>query len=184
MAGSNKSSLSLGFISVRHHAEHGYFGGYLIVNQLGRPLEFHCTLPVKPSRAQELLYGATLDAFICGEQIAKALVTKAKLKSQLLLTDCSAVLAYENVGDEPIIYLDTRDFGSEPSHLRRPSDANVELRRLSGGEANCYATGSGSVTESIVANIQSQLAPNFDLAEPFQRIAEALLEAHPIAKAA
>ncbi len=61
MSSSTKSSLSLGFISVRHHAEHGYFGGYLIVNSLGRPLEFHCTLPVKPSRAQELLYGATLE---------------------------------------------------------------------------------------------------------------------------
>lgn len=183
MASSNKSSLSLGFISVRHHAVHGYFGGYLIVNQLGRPLEFHCTLPVKPSRAQELLYGATLDAFICGEQIAKALVTKAKLKSQLLLTDCSAVLAFENVGDEPIIYLDAQELG-DTSHLRRPSDANVDLRRMGNSDVSCYATNSGSVTESAITNIQSQLAPNFDLAEPFQRIAEALLEAHPIAKAA
>ena len=92
MGSNTKTLLALGFITVRHHVEHGYFGGYLILNQLGRPLEFHCTLPVKPSRAQSLLYGPTLDDFICGEQIAKALVTKAKLKPSLLLTDCSAVL--------------------------------------------------------------------------------------------
>ena len=64
---------SLGFLSVRRHPEHGYFGGYLITNSIARPLEFHCTMPVKPSRAQELLYGPTMDAFVCGEQIAKVM---------------------------------------------------------------------------------------------------------------
>ena len=51
----------VGFLSVRYRSEHGFFGGYLIVNQLARPLEFHCTMPVRPSRSQELLYGKTLN---------------------------------------------------------------------------------------------------------------------------
>jgi hypothetical protein len=58
---------SFGFLSSVHTAEHGYFGGYLIVSELGRPLEFHCTSPVRPSRAQEILYGPTLQAYLLGE---------------------------------------------------------------------------------------------------------------------
>ena len=73
----------VGFLSVRYQPEHGFFGGYLIVNQLARPLEFHCTMPVRPSRSQELLYGSTLNDFVCGEQIAKALTQKAKLKPEI-----------------------------------------------------------------------------------------------------
>ena len=92
-------TVSLGFLSVRRHPEHGYFGGYLITNQIARPLEFHCTMPVKPRRAQMLLYGPTMDAFVCGEQIAKALVGKAKVKPDIVLTDCAAVLALATVSD-------------------------------------------------------------------------------------
>ena len=78
---------AIGFLTVRRHHEHGYFGGYLLVNALARPLEFYCTMPIRPSRAQTLLYGLTIDDFVCGEQIAKALIAKAKLQPQLILTD-------------------------------------------------------------------------------------------------
>lgn len=52
-----KSTIALGFLTVVEHKQHGLFGGYLVLNQVGRPLEFHCTAPVKPNRAQEILYG-------------------------------------------------------------------------------------------------------------------------------
>jgi hypothetical protein len=184
MGSNSKTLLALGFITVRHHSEHGYFGGYLILNQLGRPLEFHCTLPVKPSRAQSLLYGHTLDDFICGEQIAKALVTKAKLKPNLLLTDCSAVLAFEQVGDEPLVLIESNDTHANEAHLRRPHQADVNLRRVGTAGMRCCVSVSSSATSEMLSEMAPKLAPNFDLTEPFQRIAEALLEAHPIVKAA
>jgi hypothetical protein len=184
MGSNTKSLLALGFITVRHHVEHGYFGGYLILNQLGRPLEFHCTLPVKPSRAQSLLYGHTLDEFICGEQIAKALVTKAKLKPSLLLTDCTAVLAFEQVGDEPMVLVETGDSNIEEAHLRRPHQASSSLKRIGASGLKCSVSSSSSANSDLLSEIAPKLAPNFDLTEPFQRIAEALLEAHPIVKAA
>ena len=52
---------ALGFLTVVEHPQHGLFGGYLLLNHGGRPLEFHCTAPIKPNRAQEILYGPTLD---------------------------------------------------------------------------------------------------------------------------
>lgn len=184
MGSNSKTLLALGFITVRHHVEHGYFGGYLILNQLGRPLEFHCTLPVKPSRAQALLYGPTLDDFICGEQIAKALVTKAKLKPSLLLTDCSAVLAFEQVGDEPMVVVEANDTNANETHLRRPHQADLNLKRIGSSGMRCGVSASSSANNELLSDIGPKLAPNFDLTEPFQRIAEALLEAHPIVKAA
>ena len=83
---------TFGYLSVINSAEHGYFGGYLIVGPLGRPLEFHCTAPVQPSRAQRILYGPTLEPFLLGEQIAGAMLEAAKLKPSLILTNCEATL--------------------------------------------------------------------------------------------
>lgn len=184
MAGSTKSLLALGFITVRQHQEHGFFGGYLIINQLARPLEFHCTLPVKPSRAQALLYGPTLDDFICGEQIAKALVSKAKLRPTLILTDCSAVLAMEHVADEPLALVEAQELAHEPSVLRRPSSHHQDLKTFGPAQLRCRVSQQSLASLQLLEEIVPQLAPNFDISEPFQRIAEALLEAHPNIKSA
>ena len=59
-----KSAACLGFLTVVEHAELGLLGGYLLLNAAGRPLEFHCTAPVKPNRAQEILYGPTLRPYL------------------------------------------------------------------------------------------------------------------------
>jgi hypothetical protein len=183
MGSSTKTLLALGFITVRHHSEHGYFGGYLIINQLARPLEFHCTLPVKPTRAQSLLYGNTVDDFFCGEQIAKALVAKAKLKPTLLLTDSSSVLAFENVGDEHIVLVHLPDTDNA-TNLRTPGSNAIPLRTIQGKSFSVQCSQQCSYTSQMLNELTPQLAPNFDVMEPFQRIAEALIEAHPIVKAA
>ena len=96
---------TFGYLSVINSAEHGYFGGYLIVGPLGRPLEFHCTAPVRPSRAQQILYGPTLEPFLLGEQIAGAMLDAAKLKPRLILTDCEATLYVRSQISTPIVLL-------------------------------------------------------------------------------
>ncbi len=175
-------TVSLGFVSVRRHAEHGYFGGYLITNQTARPLEFHCTMPVKPSRAQELLYGPTMDAFVCGEQIAKALTTKAKIKPDVLLTDCEAVLAISSVSELDAALLQCAQ--SQPEGFRPPSGPAGDLKELSVGKWHLFMLAAQTSSEARLVAALNNLTSNFDLTEPFQRISEALLEAHPIARAA
>lgn len=176
-------TVSLGFLSVRRHPEHGYFGGYLITNQVARPLEFHCTMPVKPSRAQMLLYGPTMDAFVCGEQIAKALIGKAKVKPEVVLTDCAAVLAIATVCDVKagLLHFEPE---SQSAHFHIPDGGAGELRpvRVDPWQVSILDSQAGS--EAGIVEALSQLGSKFDLAEPFQRIIHALLEAHPIAKAA
>jgi hypothetical protein len=176
---------NIGFLSVRVHSEHGYFGGYLIVNQLARPLEFHCTMPVKPSRAQALLYGPTIDDFVCGEQIGKALVSKAKVTPDLIITDSLAALAVTLVSELRVVKLEAElSTSNAGENLRMPKSTNVDLVRLRGRDHNFMALANSRITEQHLEQVLSQLSANFEITEPFHRITEALLEAHPIAKAA
>ncbi|MCA9157572.1 MAG: hypothetical protein KDA51_01620 [Planctomycetales bacterium] len=174
---------SLGFLSVRRHPEHGYFGGYLITNHVARPLEFHCTMPVRPSRAQMLLYGPTIDAFVCGEQIAKALVGKAKVKPTVVLTDCPAVLALSSVCTANSAHLQFEP-GGETSNFHIPQGSPGELLSLRIEPWHLSILAAQPELETPLTACLSQLGSNFDLTEPFQRVVDALLEAHPIAKAA
>ena len=48
----------------------GYLAAISSLNLAGRPLEFHCTAPIKPNPAQQILYGPTLESFLYGEQSA------------------------------------------------------------------------------------------------------------------
>ena len=53
----------------------------VLLNAAGRPLEFHCTAPIKPNRAQEILYGPTLESFLYGEQIGQTLIGQSNFKN-------------------------------------------------------------------------------------------------------
>lgn len=176
-------TVSLGFLSVRRHPEHGYFGGYLVTNQAARPLEFHCTMPVKPSRAQMLLYGPTIDAFVCGEQIARALVGKAKVKPDVVLTDCAAVLALATVSDVTAGWLHFEP-ENQAAHFLIPEGSAGEVRSVRVDRWQMSMLDSQAESEADIVEALGQLNSHFDLTEPFQRVIHALLEAHPIAKAA
>lgn len=98
-----KSPLALGFLTVTQHPQWGLIGGYLVLNALGRPLEFHCTAPVRPTRAQRILYGPTLEPYLYGEQIGQALVTKASTAAVAICTDHPAVLAVSEFVSMPVL---------------------------------------------------------------------------------
>ena len=140
-------------------------------------------MPVKPSRAQELLYGTTIDAFICGEQIAKALVTKAKVKPHLVLADSPATLALACVSDVPTALL---HFDEEHPNqaFRLPCGYAGELLDFTVGAWQLSLLASHHQWQTLFSQTLADLESRFDLTEPFGRVSDALLEAHPIAKAA
>ncbi|RMF97181.1 MAG: hypothetical protein D6741_10360 [Planctomycetota bacterium] len=70
----------------------GHVGGYLVVNGLGRPLEFHCTAPVQPTKAQQILYGPTFRGYLYGERIARTLFENAKSTPVLVCVDLPELL--------------------------------------------------------------------------------------------
>ena len=101
-AGKTGSKPAVGFLTVLEHPQHGLFGGYLLLNLAGRPLEFHCTAPIKPNRAQQILYGPTLDSFLYGEQIGSTLLAHAKISPLAVCTDREPVLALRDLIDVPV----------------------------------------------------------------------------------
>ena len=99
------SAINWGFLTATEYQQLGLIGGYLILNRMGRPLEFHCTTPIRANRAQEILYGTTLDAFLYGEQIAQTLINRAKVKPYAVLTDCQQVLTVQEFIDIPVCFI-------------------------------------------------------------------------------
>lgn len=170
-----------GYLSTLETPDHGFFGGYLLVSPLGRPLEFHCTAPVQPSRAQQILYGPTLQPYLLGEQIGGTLLTQAKLRPNLVLTDQLAAVCLRSQRDAPMVWLlETAGGGEELA-----SEANVQPGLLSdcrftvGGCRWELPHGFGADREAVM-DLLTRLAKHVDLAEPFGRIHEAIHEAQRI----
>jgi hypothetical protein len=167
---------TLGFLTAVNHPEHGLFGGYLILNLHGRPLEFHCTLPIKPNRAQEILYGPTLEAFLYGEQIAQTLLGEGKHQPLVALTDRQPMLAAAEFTRIPLaLVLPPAD--EEPSGVALPGGlSQVEVGRNRLG----VRAKSPDEARRIVERL-ADLDGSFDLAEPFERIVAAIEEARKAA---
>jgi hypothetical protein len=168
----------LGFLTVIENAELGLLGGYLLLNAAGRPLEFHCTAPVRPSRAQEILYGSTLKPFLYGEQIGQTLLARPKLAPLVVCTDSASVLAARDCTHLPLVLVTARE--GEPREGEAPAEPRAfRLARNRVATAPHYA----SDQPRILAAWPPQ-ADHLDLNEPFVRIREALEEAQKSARAA
>ena len=178
MAGETTPAACLGFLTVVGITPHGLIGGYLLLNLAGRPLEFHCTAPVNPSRAQQILYGPTLESFLYGEQMGATLIRKATQTPLVLLVDQKAALAVREHIEIPT-GLVFGELATEQSSAPIQS-GNVGIGRRQISTASRFA----SDREAIIARLAG-LDELIDLAEPFGRIREAIAEAQRMtAKAA
>ena len=167
-----KRTLSLGFLTVVEDGVNALFGGYLLLNRLGRPLEFHCTAPIIPNRAQEILYGPTLRPFLYGEQIGKTLVERAKTKPALLCIDRKECLAVREYAPAPTVLV-------ENAMIERPREdfaTSEPSRRTVGVNRLVLSPEDAAVEEDIWAGL-FEVVEDLDLAEPFLRIREAIEEA-------
>ena len=198
-----KSDSALGFLTIVEHPQDGLFGGYLVLNRAGRPLEFHCTAPIKPNRAQEILYGPTLGSYLYGEQIGQTLLANAKAQPEVVCTDREPALAVRDYVSVPVVLVLSPDDPDGPgaetqSDLQRPLDPGREdarertertwrLDAAHGGRRALTAFRLGrnrlAVPEPglderrLVTERLSEISDWLDLAEPFQRIREAIEEA-------
>jgi hypothetical protein len=168
---------ALGFLTVVCGEELGLVGGYLILNPAGRPLEFHCTVPIKPNRAQQILYGPTLEPFLYGEQIGRTLVEKGSTAVQLLLTDVEPMLCLRPLVTPPVALVRCGD--AAHGGVEGAARGGVEAR--GGGHAVTIAGGDAGDRAKVEA-VLSAIGDRIDLPEPFGRIREAIAEAQREAK--
>jgi hypothetical protein len=162
-----------GYLTVVDDPVHGACGGYLIVNSLGRPVEFHCTAPVQPSRAQQILYGPTLRASLYGEQIALALVEKATAIAAVVLVDQPECLELQHHTELRVVLINPV---CEPG-TADSSSANANQRMLF---PDLLPNGSTQCASADVRPLLQLLGESIDVSEPFDRIREAIFEAQQI----
>ena len=176
---------TIGFLTVMEDSQHGLVGGYLVLNPAGRPMEFHCTAPVKPNRAQEILYGPTLQGYLYGEQIGQTLVKKAKANPQLVCTDVDPVLAVREFISPPVVLLAPEGGETTCGAVSDVSRSNPPGGSWVVGKLQCFSLGSHTVATDARYDTDQQLVTErwaayreaIDLSEPFDRIRQAIEEA-------
>ena len=152
---------NLGFLTILQEPA-GLVGGYLVTNHWGRPLEFRLTNAIQPNRVQHILYGETLNSYLCGELIGKTLLEKSASPAAWIITDHPAALDLRLRVQVPVsVWVP----GGPPATL--PGDP--QGRGLFGHER---FPDDGAVVPELLGQLG-----NFDLGEPFQRIRDAIHEA-------
>jgi hypothetical protein len=170
-----KNVPALGYLTVVEHDQMGLFGGFLLLNFAVRPLEFHCTAPIKPNRAQQILYGPTLEPYIYGEQIGQTLVQKSALSPAVIFTDRREMLVLRDHIEQPVVLV-----------LDEQVDSNEhnDLLRFTIGKNHVAISNSCEVDRTTIEERLSELAESIDLTEPFGRIRGAIEEAQRASRAA
>lgn len=162
-----------GFLTAVDAPGHGLFGGYLVVDTRGRPIEFLCTAPLKVTRAQQILYGATLHGHLHGQQVGSTLLAECESQPLVVLTDFDPLLTVRSHTSLPVAAVRRTDEADEAG------DAGFAV-----GSVRVVAT---AEEESVVRERLAELAAAIDLCEPFERIRLAIEEAQrmtPPARAA
>jgi hypothetical protein len=166
------AALNLGFLTVLHEPS-GYLGGYLVTNTWGRPIEFRVSTAVQPNRVQQILYGGTLEPYICADVIGKTLVDKTGTPVQLVLTDREPVLELRLSLEIPVAWLAPPDDPLAKALGRGGAEALPGDGRH--GAIVCHPRFLEDVP--LVREMLERVGDIVDLAEPFARIREAVGEA-------
>ena len=166
MGQSTQAETAFGFLTAVESSNHGVFGGYLLVDAIGRPIEFHCTTPVKVSRAQQILYGASLSGHLHGQQIGAALLAEATTSPVVVLTDQTAMLSVRPHTSLPVALVCSRGENDEAS------DQSFDM-------GDVFVTPHSDDEDNIKAmHVRlEELRSVVELQEPFERIRAAIEEA-------
>jgi hypothetical protein len=166
---SGKENFRLGFLTAIEVPERGFVGGLLVTNHFGRPLEFQCTAPLKPNRAQEILYGPTLVPYVLGDLIGRTLIEKVGVKPHLVLTERNDLLPMRELVSIPVACFDEQPATGESSGAAEPSPCRLGRQILRFHAAHAE-------DQSIAQKGAASVPQDADLREPFERVREALNE--------
>ncbi|MFO1093239.1 MAG: hypothetical protein U0992_07980 [Planctomycetaceae bacterium] len=163
----SNSGSCLGFLRVLGLDGGGFVGGILVTNQLGRPLEFQCTSPVKPNRTQVILYGPTLAPFVYAELIGKTLIARLDIKPQLVVVDQPPLLELRLHVSAPVAQL----LDSETNPVALPDETLLQIGRQHLAFHPDWPGDRDDAAERLAG-----LPDDADLREPLDRVTEALKE--------
>jgi hypothetical protein len=167
-----KKDATIGYFTVVEGDRTGWTGGLLVLDRAGRPLEFQCTLPVRPTRAHEILFGLTLKSHLIGEVIGKLLIAKCRTPVAVFACDQAEALSIESFTEAPVALV---------REAAEDDEGPITDDMLSEFETVSLAGASFAVPMERRDELQA-MAEFFtdlpDAVEPFERIREAIKEAH------
>ena len=164
------ATVNLGFLTILQESN-GFLGGYLITNQWGRPLEFRLSTAVQPNRIHQILYGQTLQGYLCGELIGKTLVEKSTAQAHYIMTDKPDALHVRSHVSAPVLLVDNAN-GASPI-----DEQAVCVRKGEDKKPGVYGHMRFPEDKEAIEQLLERLDGRLDLNEPFARIREAIGEA-------
>ena len=167
-----KPACTIAYYTVVANERMGWTGGLLTLNAAGRPLEFQCTLPVRPSKTHEILYGPTLRSHLVSEVIGPLLLKQSRTPISLLCCEQPEALSIESLVECPVVLVD---------EAAEPEEGPISPETINGSESVVVCDSKFWVPVERVSEVEelSQLLADFpDAVEPFSRIREAIEEAH------
>ncbi|MDA8743992.1 hypothetical protein N9N28_05095 [Rubripirellula amarantea] len=165
------SDATIAYLTVIEDERTGWTGGLLILNSGGRPLEFQCTLPVRPTRAHEILFGPTLRDHLIGDVIGPLLIKKSRTPISMLCCDLPEALAIGQTTQFPIALVVA---------AAEPTEGPIDDDTLIGSDIVMLADSELRVPMEQVEAARAIALKMVDLpdaVEPFERIREAIKEA-------
>ena len=141
------------FLLHRLKRQCGYIGAMLILDNEGIPREFKCTEAIKPSPAQQSLYGEKMEMYIAIKLCAIPLLDAVKNKPEILFVNEQSFLTIREETEIPTLFVQRTDNDTEQSAIVLMSHSEHE-----------YDRDEESIRQSC----------RFDLVEPFERIKNAV----------
>lgn len=163
---------TIAYFTVSENDRTGWTGGLLILDRGGRPLEFQCTLPVRPTRSHEILYGPTLRQHLIGDVIGGLLLKKSKTPIHLLCCDQAEALSLTSIGNCPVVLV-AEAAEEDEGPITEEMLAGWSLIEVAGAN---FCVPLESIDE--VRELSKEFIDLPDSVEPFERIREAISEAH------
>jgi len=160
----------IGFLAALETDDGAFVAGLLVTNRYGRPLEFQCTSPVRPTHAQKLLYGETLRPFLLGELMGRALLDRLGSPPDLLVTDNDDILDLRHHIAIPMARVEplADEAGSATT---APPLGRVRMGRRILSIHSAHETDIAALHHGA-----TQVTAETDLQEPLERVRQALAE--------
>ena len=167
-----KQDPTIAYFTVVEDDRNGWTGGLLVLDAVGRPIEFQCTLPVRPTRTHQILFGPTLRGHLISQVVGKLLVEKCRTPISLVCCDQPEALAVNEFLAAPIALIrEAAEFDEGPIS----EDMLSGIESVEVGGATAYVP---IERHESVAALADSFVDLPDAVEPFERIREAIKEAH------
>jgi len=132
---------SIAFLGYRKFDDgEAYRGAILVTDEWGKPLEFRCTAPVRPTQLQRTLYGKSLLPHILAELIGAPLVSSVREKPQIILIADESYFDVRHKVSTPVIRV-ARTGGAKAKQDDQSKSKSLLLQSTSGKFAQVEVIG-------------------------------------------